>query len=93
MFHLIILFRLTSEYRDSLVKQTSKYSEQAKVGLRQARKNAMDAVKKAKLTQDDERQAEKKVTSLDDSRILLISTIDTNTCRRYDQDDHYASNK
>ena len=61
---------LTEERRRELVKQASKMAEEAKVAIRNIRRDAMDALKAKKkageLTEDDLKSAEKKVQEITD---------------------------
>ena len=61
---------LTEERRRELVKQASKMAEDAKVAIRNIRRDAMDALKAKKkageLTEDDLKSAEKKVQEITD---------------------------
>ena len=61
--------QLTEERRKDLVKQVRKYAEDAKVAMRNIRRDGMDYVKKLKknseITEDDQKKAEK------DLQILL----------------------
>ena len=61
---------LTEERRRDLAKQVKKYSEDAKVAVRNVRRDAVDYVKKAQkkgeLTEDDQKKAEKDIQDLTD---------------------------
>ena len=60
--------QLTEERRKDLVKQVSKYAEDAKVAMRNIRRDGMDYVKKLKknseITEDDQKKAEKDLQTL-----------------------------
>lgn len=62
--------QLTEERRKELVKQISKYGEEAKVTVRNIRRDAMDKFKTMKknseITEDDMKNAEKDVQNLTD---------------------------
>lgn len=61
---------LTEERRKELVKSVSKKAEEAKVGIRNARRDAMDAFKKqeknSEITEDDLKGIEKDIQKLTD---------------------------
>jgi ribosome recycling factor len=69
---------LTSDRRQELVKLAHKYAEQAKVSIRNVRREAMDVLKKlekdGKMSQDEQRGNSDKVQELTDR---LIKEIDT----------------
>ena len=60
--------QLTEERRKDLVKQVKKYAEDAKVAMRNIRRDGMDYVKKLKknseITEDDQKKAEKDLQDL-----------------------------
>ena len=62
--------QLTEERRKDLIKQVKKYAEDAKVAVRNVRRDAVDFVKKAQkkgeLTEDDQKKAEKDIQDLTD---------------------------
>ena len=62
--------QLTEERRKDLTKQVRKYAEDAKVAVRNIRRDAVDYVKKAQkkgeLTEDDQKKAEKDIQELTD---------------------------
>lgn len=66
----IVFPQLTEERRKELVKQISKYGEEAKVTVRNIRRDAMDKFKAMKknseITEDDMKNAEKDVQNLTD---------------------------
>ena len=59
----LIFPQLTEERRKELAKQVKKYAEEAKVAMRNIRRDGMDYVKKLKknseITEDDQKKAEK----------------------------------
>ena len=65
--------QLTEERRKELVKQVRKYGEEAKVAMRNIRRDGMDYVKKLKknseITEDDQKKAEKDLQDLLDKHI------------------------
>jgi len=62
--------QLTEERRKDLTKQVRKYSEEAKVAMRNIRRDGMDYIKKAQkkgeMTEDDQKKAEKDIQELTD---------------------------
>jgi len=52
--------KTTKEYREQLTKLAAKSSEQAKVNVRQVRKNALDLLKKAKPSKDAQKKKSRK---------------------------------
>ena len=60
--------QLTEDRRKELVKQVKKYGEDAKVAMRNIRRDGMDYVKKLKknseITEDDQKKAEKDLQAL-----------------------------
>ena len=65
--------QLTEERRKELAKQVKKYTEEAKVAMRNIRRDGMDYVKKLKknseITEDDQKKAEKDLQELLDKHI------------------------
>ena len=65
--------QLTEDRRKDLVKQVKKYAEDAKVAMRNVRRDGMDYVKKLKkaseITEDDQKKAEKDLQDLLDKMI------------------------
>ena len=70
---------LTEERRKDLVKQTKKYAEEAKVAIRNIRRDAIEKFKKQQkasdITEDDYKIAEKDVQKLTDDFIKEIDKI------------------
>ena len=64
----LIFPQLTEERRKELTKQVKKYAEDAKVAMRNIRRDGMDYVKKLKknseITEDDQKKAEKDLQTL-----------------------------
>ena len=62
--------QLTEERRKELIKQVKKYGEDAKVAVRNVRRDAVDYVKQAQkkgeLTEDDQKKSEKDIQDLTD---------------------------
>lgn len=72
----IIIPALTEERRKELCKQVSRYSEDAKVSIRNIRRDANDAVKKNKDVSEDARKGlEEDIQKLTDEFIKKIDTI------------------
>ena len=70
--------QLTEDRRKDLVKQVKKYAEDAKVAMRNIRRDGMDYVKKLKknseITEDDQKKAEKDLQDLLDKNIKKVDT-------------------
>ena len=68
--------QLTEERRKDLAKQVRKYAEDAKVAMRNIRRDGMDYVKKlkknAEITEDDQKKAEKDLQTLLDKYIKKV---------------------
>lgn len=68
--------QLTEERRKELAKQVKKYGEDAKVAIRNVRRDAVDFVKKAQkkgeLTEDDQKKAEKDIQDLTDKYVKKV---------------------
>ena len=71
---------LTEERRKELAKMVKKYSEEAKVQVRNARRDGLEAVKAQKkngeVTEDDVKAAEKDIQKLTDKYVALVDTIE-----------------
>ena len=67
---------LTEERRKELTKQVKKYAEDAKVAMRNVRRDGMDHIKKLKknseITEDDQKKAEKDLQDLLDKYIKKV---------------------
>ena len=74
----LVFPQLTEERRKDLAKQVKKYSEEAKVAMRNIRRDGMDYVKKLKknseITEDDQKKAEKDLQDLLDKNIKRADT-------------------
>lgn len=72
----LIFPQLTEERRVELTKQVKKYGEEAKVAIRNLRREAVDTVKKqlksSEITEDDEKKAEKDIQDLTDKYIKKV---------------------
>jgi len=71
----IPLPELSQERRQELVKIAGKYSEQARVSVRNVRRDAMDAVKKEKLPEDESKGMNDKIQKLTDEYIKKIDEL------------------
>ena len=69
----LIFPQLTEERRKELVKQVKKYAEDAKVAMRNVRRDGMDYVKKLKknseITEDEQKKAEKDLQDMLDKYV------------------------
>ena len=72
----LVFPQLTEDRRKELVKQIKKYAEDAKVDMRNVRRDGMDYVKKLKknseITEDDQKKAEKDLQDLLDKMIKKV---------------------
>ena len=72
----LIFPQLTEERRKELSKQVKKYAEDAKVAMRNIRRDGMDYVKKLKknneITEDDQKRAEKDLQDMLDKYIKKV---------------------
>ena len=70
---------LTQERRRDLAKVVKKMTEEARVAVRAARRDAMDLVKEAEkdgtITEDDRKQGEKKVQDLTDRFVAQVDEV------------------
>ena len=75
----LVFPQLTEERRKELVKQVKKYGEEAKVAVRNIRRDAMDHIKKLKknsdITEDDQKTAEKDLQDITDKYIKKVDDI------------------
>lgn len=78
----LVIPQLTEERRKELAKLVGKDSENAKIAVRNIRRDAMDALKKAEknseITEDELHMTEKKVQELTDESVKNIDTIAEN---------------
>ena len=74
----LVFPQLTEERRKDLIKQVKKYAEEAKVALRNIRRDGRDYVKKLKknseITEDDQKKAEKDLQDLLDQYIKKVDS-------------------
>ena len=72
----LVFPQLTEERRKDLTKQVKKYAEDAKVAMRNIRRDGMDYIKKLKknneITEDDQKQAEKDLQDMLDKYIKQV---------------------
>ena len=72
----LVFPQLTEERRKELVKQVSKMSEEAKVAIRNIRRDAMELCKKMKknseMTEDEQKASEKSIQDLPDKYIKVV---------------------
>jgi ribosome recycling factor len=70
---------LTQERRRDLAKTVSKQTEEARVAVRSARRDAMDMVKDAEkdkqITEDERKNGEKKIQDLTDKYIAMLDEV------------------
>lgn len=66
---------LNEERRNDLKKIASKYAESARISVRNARKDGMDAIKKEDMPEDDEKRAQEEVQKLTDAAITKVDQI------------------
>ena len=70
---------LTQERRRDLAKNVNKQTEEARVAVRAARRDAMDMIKDAEkdkqISEDERKQGEKKVQDLTDKYIAMVDDI------------------
>ena len=71
----LILPQMTEERRRELVKLVSKMEEQAKVAIRNLRRDGNDDVKKLDLPEDDEKGSLEDIQKLTDNKIKQIEEI------------------
>ena len=74
----LVFPQLTEERRKDLAKQVKKYAEDAKVAMRNIRRDGMDYVKKLKknseITEDEQKKAEKDLQDLLDKMIKKVDS-------------------
>lgn len=75
----LVFPQLTEDRRKELVKEIGKYSEEAKVAVRNTRRDAIDKLKEKKksseLTEDDVKIGEKKIQDLTDKKVKEIDAV------------------
>ena len=63
---------LTEERRVELAKIAAKYAEQARISVRNIRREGMDMAKKSKLSEDEQKKNEEKIQKMTDTWIKKI---------------------
>ena len=75
----LVFPQLTEERRKELTKQVKKYAEDAKVAMRNVRRDGMDYVKKLKkdsqITEDEQKKAEKDLQDMLDKFIKRVDDV------------------
>ena len=75
----LVFPQLTEERRKELAKQVRKYGEDAKVAVRNIRRDAMDKIKKqqkaGEITEDDQKDLEKELQKLTDDNIKDVDKL------------------
>ncbi len=75
----LVFPQLTEERRRELTKQVRKYAEEAKVAMRNIRRDAMDYIKalkkKSEITEDDQKKAEKDLQDITDKYIKKVDDV------------------
>ena len=71
----IIVPPLTEERRKEFVKQVWKYAESAKVSIRNIRRSANDEIKKAEVTEDEEKDAQEQVQKITNEFVKKIDEL------------------
>ena len=75
----LVFPQLTEERRKDLTKQVKKYAEEAKVAMRNIRRDGMDYVKKLKknseITEDEQKKAEKDLQDMLDKYIKKVDDV------------------
>ena len=78
----LVFPQLTEDRRKELTKQVSKLGEDAKIAIRNIRRDAMDKAKDMKknneITEDEQKSSEKSIQDLTDKYIKVIDTITAN---------------
>ena len=78
--------QLTEEHRKNLVKDVSKRGEEAKVAIRNVRRDAIDDIKKLKknneITEDDQKDGEKRIQDITDKYIKQAEDM----CKKKEQE-------
>ena len=75
----LVFPQLTEERRKDLTKQVKKYAEDAKVAVRNIRRDGMDSLKKqlkkSEITEDDQKKGEKDLQELTDKYIKKVDDL------------------
>ncbi len=64
---------MSRERRQEFVKVAHRYAEEGKVSVRKARHDGLDAIKKAKLPEDEAKRLEKEIQALTDKHVANIT--------------------
>ncbi len=64
---------MSRERREEFVKVAHRYAEEGKVGVRKARHDGLDSLKKAKLPEDESKRLEKEIQTVTDKAIASIA--------------------
>jgi ribosome recycling factor len=64
---------MSRERREEFVKVAHRYAEEGKVGVRKARHDGLDTLKKAKLPEDESKRLEKEIQQATDNAIASIT--------------------
>ena len=64
---------MSRERRAEFVKVAHRHSEDGKVGVRKARHDGLDDIKKAKLPEDEAKRLEKEIQTITDKAIASIA--------------------
>lgn len=64
---------MSRERREEFVKVAHRYAEEGKVGVRKARHDGLDELKKAKLPEDESKRLEKEIQTVTDQAIARIA--------------------
>ena len=64
---------MSRERREEFVKVAHKHSEEGKVGVRKARHDGLDQLKKAGLPEDETKRLEKEIQNVTDKAITSIT--------------------
>ena len=75
----LVMPQLTEERRKELAKDVKKSAENAKIAIRNARRDAIDAYKKqekaSEITEDDLKNSEKEIQTLTDNSVKKLDAI------------------
>lgn len=75
----LVIPQLTGERREEIAKEVGKYAEDAKIAVRNVRREAMDALKKEQkdgnITEDEQRNLEKQVQKITDDSTKKIDQL------------------
>ena len=75
----IVLPELTEERRAELAKTVSKYSEQAKISIRNVRRDIIESIRKlekeSEISEDEKRDAENRIQNITDEHVKEIDSM------------------